>query len=172
MSAKRPACDYCGLPIREQPKPVASGTAFCCSGCAMASRLSIEGDQFPVTPQLIFDLVFGFGVFNQLLLVLLAAARRSDGRAEAAALCVAISAGLGAALYLAALGWQWRGRWLRASDVWLYSLLATPVLGGAVVALCLKRGDAALAAAVANLVLAAWLGRGFLRRALAKRSRP
>jgi hypothetical protein len=168
---ERLTCDYCGLPIGEPPEPAAGGTAFCCSGCAMASRLGIEGDQFPVTPQLIFDLLFGFGVFNQFLLVLFAAARRSDGRAEAAALCVAISAGLGVTLYLAALGWQWRGRWLRASDVWLYALLAAPVLGGAAVAVCLKRGDAALVSAVVNLALAGWLGRGFLRRALAKRSR-
>lgn len=168
---ERLTCDYCRLPFRAPYKPAAGAKAYCCSGCALASQLGIEGEQFPISPQLIFDLVLGFGVFNQFLLVLLAAALRRDGRADTAALCVTISAALGAGLYLAALAWQWRSRWLRASDAFLYALLAAPVLGGVTLALCLKRGDAALLAAVANLALVVWQGRGFLRRLWAGRTK-
>ena len=71
---QRLSCDYCGLPFRAPYKPAAGEKAFCCSGCAMASRLGIDGEAFPVTPQLVFDLVFAFAVFNQFLLWLLAVA--------------------------------------------------------------------------------------------------
>ena len=168
---ERLTCDYCGLPFRAPRRPPAGEKAFCCSGCALASRLGIEGDRFPVSPQLVFDLALAFSVFNQLLLVLLAAALRRDGRGDAAAWCVAISASLGGLSYLAALGWQWRSRWLRPADAFLYALLAAPVIGGAAVALWLVRGDAAFVAAAANLLLVLWQGRGFLRRAWARRAR-
>ncbi len=168
---ERLTCSYCGLPFRAPYKPVAGAKAYCCSGCALADQLGIAGEKFPVSPQLIFDLVLGFGVFNQFLLVLLATALRRDGKLDSAVLCVALSAGLGAALYLAALAWQWRSRWLRASDAFLYALLAAPALGGAAVGLWLKRGDAALVGAVANLLLVLWQGRGFLRRLWARRGK-
>ncbi|MFT3828889.1 MAG: hypothetical protein QM691_04195 [Opitutaceae bacterium] len=161
---ERLVCDYCGLPFRAPHKPASGAKAFCCSGCALASKLGIEGEKFPVSPQLVFDLALAFGVFNQLLLVLLAAAWRRDGRPEGAALCVTLSAALGGVLYLAALVWQWRSRWLRATDAFLYAALAAPVLGGVTLALWLKCGDAALVAAAANLLLVLWQGRGFLRR--------
>lgn len=168
---ERLTCDYCGLPFRAPYKPAAGGKAFCCSGCAMASRLGIEGESFPVSPQLVFDLLLAFGVFNQFLLLILSTALGRDGRADGASLCVAMSAGLGILFYLAALAWQWRSRWLQVSDAVLFALLAAPVIGGAVVALALKRGDAALVAAVANLFLLGWQARGFLRRVWARRRR-
>ncbi|HLP07347.1 MAG TPA: hypothetical protein VK178_04215 [Opitutaceae bacterium] len=165
---ERLTCDYCGLPFRAPYKQPAGEKAFCCSGCALASKLGIEGETFPVSPQLIFDVALAFGVFNQLLLVLLAVALRRDGRLDGAAWCVTISAVVGGALYLAALGWQWRSRWLCATDAFLYAMLAAPVLGGVTVALWLNRGDAALVATMANLLLVLWQGRGFLRRLWAR----
>jgi hypothetical protein len=137
----------------------------------MAARLGIEGDKFPVTPQLVINVLFGLGVFNEFLLLPLAIVIRNGGNAGAASLCVAASGGLGLVLYLVALAWQTHIRWLRTSDAMLYSLVAVPVFGGAVIALCLKRGDAALVSSLANLLLAGWLARGFLRRARAKRRR-
>ena len=168
---ERLTCGYCGGPFRAQGNPAPEGDVFCCSSCAMAARLGVEGDKFPVTPQLVFDLVFGLGVFNQLLLVPLAIVIRNEGNEGGAALCVAISGGLGVALYLAALAWQSRMRWMRSSDAVLYALLAAPVIVGAVGALHLKRIDAALVSAAANMMLAVWLARGFLRRVWAKRCR-
>jgi hypothetical protein len=168
---ERLTCDYCGLPFRAPYKPAAEAKAYCCSGCALADQLGIEGEKFPISPQLIFDLVLAFGVFNQFLLVLLATALRRDGKVDSAVLCVTLSAALGAVLYLAALAWQWRSRWLRASDAFLYALLAAPALGGATVGLWLKRGDATLVAALANLLLVVWQGRGFLRRIWARRNK-
>ncbi len=168
---ERLTCDYCGLPFRAPYKPAAGAKAYCCSGCALADQLGIEGEKFPISPQLIFDLLLAFGVFNQFLLVLLATALRRDGKVESAVLCVTLSAGLGAMLYLAALAWQWRSRWLRASDAFLYALLAAPALGGATVGLWLNRGDAAVITAGANLLLLAWQGRGILRRLWARRNK-
>lgn len=171
MTVEQPTCGYCGRPFnaKDEQRPVVK--PFCGSGCAMAARLGIQGAQFPVTPQLVFDVVFGLGVFNELLLVPLAMVLHNGGNEGGAALCVAISGVLGVTLYLAALAWQWRIRWVRAGDAVLYALLAAPVLGGAGVALYLKSGGAALIAAVANLALAVWLARGFLRRVRARRSR-
>ena len=168
MTVEQPKCGYCGRPFnaKDAQRPV-----FCCSGCAMAARLGIEGDQSPVTPQLVFDLVFGLGVFNELLLVPLAMVLRNGGNEDGAALCVAISSGLGVTLYLAALVWQASIRWMRSGDAALYALLAAPVFGGAGVALYLRSGGAALSAAAANLVLGAWLARGLLRRMCARHRR-
>lgn len=168
MTVEQPKCGYCGRPFnaKDAQRPV-----FCCSGCAMAARLGIEGDQSPVTPQLVFDLAFGLGVFNELLLVPLAMVLRKGGNEDGATLCVAISGGLGATLYLAALVWQASIRWMRSGDAVLYALLVVPVFAGSGVALYLKTGGAALLAAAANLALAVWLARGFLRRMCARRHR-
>lgn len=166
---ERLTCDYCGLPFRAPYKAAPGEKVFCCSGCALASRLGIEGERFPITPQLVFDLVLAFGVFNEVLLGLLAFALRGEGRPTAAALCVTISAALGAVVYLAALAWQWRSRLLRASDAFLFALLAAPALGGSAVALWLGRGEAAFVPAAANLLLLLWQARGFLRRFRARR---
>lgn len=166
---ERLTCDYCGLPFRAPYKPTAGAKAFCCSGCAMASRLGIEGDQFPVSPQLVFDLLFAFGVFNQFLLWLLAVALLRDGSGAGAVLCFRISVALGAAAYLAALGWQGHSRWLSASDGFVFALLIGPVIAGAVV-VCLGQGTlGALVAAGANLFLLLWQARGILRRAWARK---
>lgn len=162
-------CDYCGLPFRAPYKPAAGDKAYCCSGCAMASRLGIEGGEFPVSPQLVFDLLFAFAVFNQFLLWLLAVALVRDGRLDGAALCLRISAGLGALAYLATLVWQWRSRWLGVSDGFVFALLAGPVAGGAVLAWLGQGGLGAPVLAGANLLLLAWQARGFLRRVWARR---
>ena len=167
---ERLTCDYCGLPFRAPYKPAAGAKAFCCSGCAMASRLGIEGEAFPVTPQLVFDLLFAFGVFNQFLLWLLAVALLRDGRAEGALLCLRISVALGVLAYGAALLWQWRSRWLGASDGFVLALLAGPVAAGAVLVLLRQGMIGAPVSAAANLLLLAWQGRGFLRRQWARRS--
>ena len=171
MTVEQPTCGYCGRPFNAKEEQRPGVMPFCGSGCAMAARLGIEGDQFPVTPQLVFDLAFGLGVFNELLLVPLAMVLRNGGGEGGAALCVAISGGLGVALYLAALVWQASIRWMRSDDAVLYALLAAPVFGGAGVALYLRSGGAALIAAAANLVLGVWLARGFLRRMCARRRR-
>ena len=166
---ERLTCDYCSLPFRAPYKPAAGAKAFCCSGCAMASRLGIEGEQFPISPQLVFDLLFGFGVFNQFLLVLLAAALRRDGAAAGAGLCVTISALLGATSFLVALAWQWRSRWMQASDAIVFAVLAAPVAGGAVFGVRFHLVSGVAVAAVANLALVGWQGRGFLRRKWGRR---
>ena len=161
---ERLTCDYCGLPFRAPYKPAAGAKAFCCSGCAMASRLGIEGEKFPVSPQLVFDLLFAFGVFNQFLLWLLAMALGREGRADGAALCLLISVALGTLFYLATLVWLWRSRWLRASDGFVFALLAGPVLAGTALGWLGQGRFGAPMVAGANLLLLVWQARGFLRR--------
>ena len=71
----RVQCSYCGLPFRV--RQVEAGRAYyCCSGCALASRLppAGEGGQFPVTPALIVALGVGFAFFNEVLFWTLALA--------------------------------------------------------------------------------------------------
>ena len=166
---ERLTCDFCRLPFRAPARPAAGRKVYCCSGCAMADQLGIDGAQFPITPQLVFDLVFGFGVFNQALLLLLATALGREGRMGGAALCLLISAALGVVLYLVALAWQGRAGWLRASDAFVFALAAGPLLAGLVLAwrTCGFAG-AALGLAV-NLGLVLWSVRGFLRRWWARR---
>jgi hypothetical protein len=167
---ERLTCNFCGLPFRAPTRAAATAPVFCCSGCALASQLGIGGGKFPITPQLLFDLGFAFGVFNEFLLGLLAVALRHEARAPAAAFCLVISVGLGASLYLAALAWQWRARWLRASDVFVFALAAGPVLAGLALAWAQYRGLGAASAAGANLGLTLWSARGFLRRWWARRA--
>ena len=167
---ERLICDYCGLPFRAPYKPAEGRRAFCCSGCAMASQLGIDGAKFPVTPQLVFDLVFGFGVFNQALLLLLATALGREGRPGGAALCLLISAAIGVLMYLSALAWQWRAGWLRASDAWVFALAAGPVFAGLALAWCTRGFAGAGLGLVVNLGLSLWTARGFVRRWRARRS--
>lgn len=168
---ERLTCDYCGLPFRAPYRPAAEAKAYCCSGCAMASQLGIAGDKFPITPQLVFGLVFAFGVFNQLLLWGLAATLGREGRAGSAALFLLISVALGAVLYLAALLWLLRAKWLRASDGFVFALLAGPALAAVVLAWANRGSLGALIGFGANSLLGLWQARGFVRRWWAGRSK-
>ena len=161
---ERLTCDYCRLPFRSPRRPEVGTKVFCCSGCALASQLGIDGERFPVTPQLVFDLVFGFGVFNQGLLGLLALALQREGRGAGAGLCCLIAVALGALLYLAALAWQWRSGWLRASDGFVFALAAGPVIAGGALTWAHHGGIGAALTTGATLGLVAWSTRGFLRR--------
>jgi len=161
---ERLTCDYCRLPFRAPRRQAEPTKVFCCSGCALASQLGIDGERFPVTPQLVFDLVFAFGVFNQGLLSLLALALHREGRTGGEALCGLLAAALGAICYLAALAWQWRSGWLRTSDAFVFALAAGPVAAGVALASRNHGGVGTALATGVNLGIALWSARGFLRR--------
>ena len=94
-------CSYCGLPFNV--RQVEPGRAyFCCSGCALVSRLPQPGagGEFPVTPALIVALGAGFAFFNQVLFWALGIALVHDQRMAQAVLFARVSAGLGVAVWV------------------------------------------------------------------------
>lgn len=167
---ERVVCSYCGIPFRTR-RAIRDEPLYCCSGCALASRLHIEGDNVPVTPQLLFGLGSGFAMFNQLLLLLLAWALARENRPEAAALFAAISAGIGIAIHAGALAWQWFSRLLRVNDVIVFA--SSGMISGTAV-FFIARQDvwrAAIAALAATGIVAIWQARGFFRKWIAARFR-
>lgn len=167
---QRVTCSYCGLPFRTGRTPAAGEAVYCCSGCAMASRLGIDGEKFPVTPQLVFGLVYGFVVFNQLAVGLFAGALLREGRTDLAALLQRIDVALGVAVFLGALGWLARARWIRIADAMVFALLAGPLVAGVILALGGRLSEAVWLSFGTNALLGAWQSRGLIRRWWAQRS--
>ncbi len=152
----RVPCSYCGLPFHVR-RVDAGHPAFCCSGCAVASRLPAAdaSGQFPITKDLVFALGSGFAFFNELLSWTLALAVAREGRAAPALAFAWISAGLGAAVWIALAAGIGRAGTRRWGDggIILVSLAAVihgfwpPVSAGWLVA--------------GNAALALWLCRGW-----------
>lgn len=94
-------CSYCGLPFQvrrvEPGRPV-----YCCAGCALASRVRVEGGEFPITPELLLALGAGLAAFNQALAWLLAVLLAQEDKVEMAARLEWVSLGAGAVAWLVA----------------------------------------------------------------------
>lgn len=150
-------CDYCGLPFKV--RRVEPGRAYyCCSGCAIASRVPVDGrGDFPITPALVAALGVGFVFFNQLLAWLLAALLAGEGRSELAAKFVLASWITGAAVWLALVVAQARAHGGRVADAGV-ALLALALGGAGALAGSLACG------ALGNSLLLAWSVRGVLKK--------
>lgn len=156
-------CSYCGLPFTV--RRVEPGRAvYCCSGCALASRLPAPGagGQFPITPALVVALGSGFALFNEAFFWGLALALAHDHRAAQAVLFARVSAGLGL------LVWGvWAGSMGRATGRrWTDALVAGATL--AVIAGALMPELSAGCVLAANAALGLWLARGWGKRKLAR----
>ena len=152
-------CSYCGLPFTV--RQVEAGRAcYCCSGCALASRLPPvgEGGQFPVTPALIAALGVGFAFFNEVLFWTLALLLIRDNRVETAMLFVRVSAGLGVLVWAAAVAGMWRAPVRR----WTDAVVALATLG--IIAAAVQPPLSAGCVAAANAALGLWLGRGWCKQ--------
>ncbi|MFA6286314.1 MAG: hypothetical protein WC661_02945 [Opitutaceae bacterium] len=151
------ACHYCGLPfkaLRVQP----GREYFCCSGCAIASRVPVDADgKFPTNPALLTALAVGFIFFNQLIFWLLAVLLVREGRVPVAGRFEVASLVLGTVTWLALVVVQWR----LGARRWVDAVVA--VLTAGLLASGLASGSQACAAA-ANAALVAWSVRGFLRK--------
>lgn len=167
----RAVCSYCGVPFRTFGGGAESGTDYCCSGCAMAARLNISGEKFPVTPQLVYLLILGFGVFNQALLIVLALALVNEGRAETAERFAAASAIVAVGLFAAALVWQLRSRPVRATDIAAFAIAGAFAAADIYLLMGSAFGAASLAGLAATGCAALWQSRGFARRWLGRRRR-
>lgn len=161
---ERAVCSYCGLPFRALRPSADNGPAYCCSGCAMAARLNITAEKFPVTPQLVYLLILGFGVFNQALLIVLALALVNEGRAETAERFAAASAVLAIVLFAGALVWQWRARAVRATDAAAFVIAGAFASADVFLLAGSAHGAASLAGLAATVCAALWQSRGFARR--------
>ena len=152
----RVQCHYCGLPFNVR-RIEAGRAAYCCSGCALASRLPPGGvaGQYPVTPALVAAVVTGFGYFNQVLFWTVALALAQEGRVETARTFGRLSAGLGVLV----LGGLVAGLGRAAARRWSDALVALAALALLVAALrpALSPGTAV----GANAALALWVARGW-----------
>lgn len=167
----RVTCDFCGLPFRLRRLPPSGQGVYCCSGCALAAQMRLEGEHWPVTPQLIFNLGFGFAVFNQALLWLVALGLARDEATLLAARFGLASIALGALVYAGALVWQILQGWLRGTDLAVYAVaLAANVLGAWVL---VRIGWSAAGACylAASIALVAWQARGWVRKKLGRQTR-
>jgi len=155
-------CRYCGLPFRVR-KAESGRDYFCCTGCAMLSRLPVdEKGQFPVNAHLVSALVAGFLFFNELLFWLLAELLVREGRMALAVRLFWLAGGAALAVWLALAVLQWKEKAARTID---FVIMA---LGLAVFAAALRRlPPLPLEMAVANVVLIAWCFRGLLRKRIA-----
>jgi hypothetical protein len=166
----RVICGFCGLPF--QVRAVREGaTYYCCSGCALAARIPLHGGQLPISRPLVAALGLGFGLFNEVLFAVLGAAVTGEGRPDVGEPLALVSLVLGAFVLAAALalaGLAGQRRW-------------TDAVAGAIGAVAgLWAGWTVRAAPLGalpwqlagNLWLAAWLLRGWMRRAFAGRRGP
>lgn len=134
----------------------------------MAGRLHVSGREFPVTPQLVYALALGFAVFNQALLLVLALALLREERAGAAAVFGTVAAVLGVVVLAGAAAWQWRARWMRATDAAAFAAAGLPA---AFALYCLVNDEpvrGAAAALAAGGLAMAWQSRGLVRRRVAR----
>ncbi len=152
----RTSCSYCGLPVKvRQLEP---GRAYyCCSGCALASRLPRPGPggEFPVTTALLVALGAGFAFFNQVLFWALGLALGHEQRAAEAVLFARVSAGLGALVWVTLVAAMARA----ASRRWTDALAVVVTLAGLVGAAVSARPAGGMVAV--NVALLLWLSRGW-----------
>ena len=151
------ACHYCGLPfkaLRVQP----AREYFCCSGCAVASRVPIDANgKFPANPTLIAAMAVGFVFFNQLLFWLLAILLMREGNGPASVKFATISLALGLVAWLALVVAQWRLGARRWVDVIVAVLTAGLLVNG-------FAAGSPVCAALGVAALGGWSARGFWKK--------
>jgi hypothetical protein len=157
-------CSYCGLPFKV--RQIAAGRAqFCCSGCALASRLPTAdaSGQFPVTAGLVAALGMGFAFFNEVLGWTLAMALTREHRATIALIFARISVGLGLLVWATLAAGIGRAPARRWSD----AALALATLAFIVIAISPPFSAGGVVAA--NATLGLWLARGWGRKKFARK---
>ena len=156
-------CSYCGLPFTV--RKVEPGRAvFCCSGCALASRLPAPGagGEFPITPALVVALGTGFAFFNEAFFWGLAQALARDHHAVQALLLTRVSAGLGVLVWGLLAGGMWRSAVRHWTDALVAGATLTIIAGALVLEL------SAGGMLTANIILGLWLARGWGKQKFAR----
>lgn len=149
-------CQYCGLPFRV--RRIEAGRAYyCCSGCALVSRLppgGVEG-RYPVVPLLVAGLAVAFMYFNEVLFWTLALEIAREHRPETALAFARLSTGLGFLVWAALVFGLGRAAVNRWSDALM--MAAT----GALVVTAIWPPLSAGGIAGANAALGLWVVRGW-----------
>lgn len=165
---ERVACDFCGLPFSvRRARPGASH--YCCSGCALASRIPVNDGTLPVSKPLMAALALGFGIFNQTLFSVLGSAVVAEGRVEVGGRLIGVSLVIGSLVVLANVVFLSTTRPWRITDLIGGSL---GILAAVLTAWFFLTGDTDRAKWFllgANLWFAFWMSRGWLRRALRRK---
>jgi hypothetical protein len=160
----RTQCSYCGLPFNV--RRIEAGRAdYCCSGCALASRLPQPGagGQFPATPALFIALGAGFAFFNEVLFWALGLELTREHRGAEALLLLRISGGLGILIGAGMVAMVWLAGGPRRWTDGLVTVVALGALAWAAVRMR-SAGDVFLV----NAALAIWLARGWGKRKFAR----
>jgi hypothetical protein len=158
----RVSCHYCGLPFQVK-RVVPDRDYFCCTGCAITSRLPIDDKgQFPVNAHLVSALVAGFLFFNELLFWLVAVLLVRESRMALAVRFFWLAGGAALAVWIALAILQWKEKAARAVDVVVTALGLV-----ALAAAFLRSPPWPLPMAISNGVLIAWCFRGLLRKRIA-----
>jgi hypothetical protein len=155
----RVSCHYCGLPFQVK-RVVPDRDYFCCTGCAITSRLPIdEKGQFPVNAHLVSALVAGFLFFNELLFWLVAVLLVRESRMMLAERFFWLAGGAALAVWIALAVLQWREKAARVAD------FAVMALGLIVLLVTFRRLPPwPLPMAITNFGLIVWSVRGLLRK--------
>ena len=156
-------CVFCGLPVRvsasSEGRPV-----YCCSGCALAAQIPMDGGNLPISRQLVVSLAIGFIFFNQFLFWALAVALRGEDRAGLAFRFDVLAIVVGG-LVLAAGVLLFAKAPVRRWGDWLGLAVALAFLGvGVWLAASVRLDRGVLWIFGANAVLLGFLGRGWVKR--------
>ncbi|MFT3781253.1 MAG: hypothetical protein QM790_04490 [Nibricoccus sp.] len=155
---ERVTCYYCGLPFKVR-KVEASRDYFCCTGCAMLSRVPIdEKGQFPVNAYLVGALATAFVFFNQLLFWLVAVLLVREARMEVAVRLFWASGGAALVVWLSLAFCLWKAKSVR---LWDFVIMTLAICGHAFAFRRLP--PVPLEMALTNVVLIVWLFRGVFR---------
>jgi hypothetical protein len=129
----------------------------------------MNGDLLPVSRGLVVALALGFGLFNEILFAGFGSASTAQGRIEFGSVLLVFSAAVGAAVFAVSFVFLLTAKSRHRSD------LVVGVIAAVLAAWATIRGvrhgvDAAVwLLFAANVWLAAWWSRGWLRRAIARR---
>jgi len=160
---ERVTCAFCGLPFRVRIAP--PGTShFCCSGCALASRIPVHGDRLPISRGLVLALVLGFGLFNQVLFAALAAATRGEGRQAEAEMFVLVANSIGGLLAMVCIGLMVTAAQRRSADWIVLAIGGTAGIAAIWQGWLAEPAQVGLLLLVLNITFALWLMRGWIRR--------
>ena len=160
----RTHCSYCGLPFNV--RRIEPGRAdYCCSGCALASRLPTAGEdgQFPVTLALVVALGIGFALFNEILFWALGVELAREQSMAQALLFARISGGLGILVWGALAAMLLRS----GSRRWTDGLVSIVTFGALTAAVGWTRSAGNVL--LVNAALASWLARGWGKRRFAQK---
>lgn len=158
-------CAFCGLPFRSRNKNTDT-EQFCCSGCALASRIPVGEEGMPVSRQLLSSLGLGFIYFNQFLFWLLSIGLYGEGRDSLAEVFEWVTLVLGMVVIIF-VGWLLLiAKTRRFSDWGVVALTGAFLVYGCVKACGVGLGSLVLAMFCANSVMVVWFARGWLKRGL------